>query len=147
MQNVVNLICCLLILNAFTACNQDKDVDKTTVCDDFVLVDSKAYAEHPDDHLTIQSAAITGDCLNITFAASGCSGKTWVVKLIDSGTVFYSDPPQRNLRLSLKNSEMCEAYIGKTVSVDIKELKSGGDKVLLNLTNSGMQVLYEYQYH
>jgi hypothetical protein len=144
MKNRLWIFFALVISTLSGSCDKEKDINMLTVCDDIVLVDKKAYTDYPKDHLTIQSAEITGNCLKITFASGGCDGRNWEVKLIDSGTVLYSDPPQRNLRLSLKNNENCMAYIGKTISFDISELQAGGHKVLLNLTNSGKQLLYQY---
>lgn len=144
MRYLLCIFWALSISALFVSCDQEKDVNMLTECDDMVLVDKKAWADAPNDHLTIQSAEITGNCLKITFASSGCDGRNWEVKLIDSGTILYSNPPQRNLRLSLKNIEMCEAYIGKTLSFDIRELQVSSNKVLLNLTNSGKQILYQY---
>jgi hypothetical protein len=64
--------------------------------------------------------------------------------LIDSEAILESNPPQRNLRLSLKNEESCEAIINKEVSFDISKLQVDGKKVLLNIFNSSGQILYEY---
>jgi len=114
------------------------------VCDQSVIVDEEQYANAPDDLLTVTSIELDHDCLKITFGSSGCSGSSWEVKLIDSGDIQYSDPPQRNLRLSLKNQELCDAYFAKEITFDISELRVNGDKVLLNLTNSGDQILYDY---
>ncbi len=86
---------------------------------------------------------IDGDCLNIKFAASGCDGNTWFVKLIDSGSIAESHPCQRTLRLSLENKENCMAVISKEISFDIKDLRIiGNNKVILNIGDRS--ILYEY---
>jgi len=68
----------------------------------------------------------------------------WFILKDELKIVLYSNPPQRNLRLSLKNQEMCDAYIGEKITFDVKNLQVNGNKVLLNITNSGDQILYEY---
>lgn len=137
------LIGTIIIGLTLTYCDKETD-NSSTVCDKSVIVDEDQYNNEPNDQLTIISAELDNDCLKINFASSGCSGSSWEVKLIDSGVILYSDPPQRNLRLSLKNQELCDAYIGKEITFDISDLRVNGDKVLLNLTNSGDQILYEY---
>ncbi|AHW61852.1 hypothetical protein SAMN05444285_10721 [Draconibacterium orientale] len=137
------LIGTIIIGLTLTYCDKETD-NSSTVCDKSVIVDEDQYNNEPNDQLTIISAELDNDCLKINFASSGCSGSSWEVKLIDSGVILYSDPPQRNLRLSLKNQELCDAYIGKEITFDIGDLRINRDKVLLNLTNSGDQILYEY---
>ncbi len=132
------------ILINLGSCDKNKDSDLSIVCDKKVRISSQEFTDAPADPLTIVSAEITGDYLKIHFASGGCDGSKWELKLIDSGAVMYSDPPKRNIRLSLKNPEMCEAYIGKSCAFDISELQVPGNKILLNLTNSGTQILYEY---
>ena len=68
----------------------------------------------------------------------------WELKLIDSEDILESNPPQRNLRLSLKNEESCLAYITKELTFDISNLQVNGNKVQLNLTNSDKNILYKY---
>ncbi|MDC1539543.1 hypothetical protein N8480_02595 [Flavobacteriaceae bacterium] len=82
--------------------------------------------------------------MKINFSSSGCNGDTWELKLIDSEDILESNPPQRNLRLSLKNEELCEAYITKELTFDISNLQVDGNKVQLNLTNSDKNILHEY---
>lgn len=112
-------------------------------CDQNVIISPIEYQNAPNDPFSITEMTITGDCLNIKFAASGCDGNTWIVKLIDSGDVAESYPCQRTLRLSLDNKEVCAAIPGKEISFDIKDLQIvGNDKVILHV--SGEEILYEY---
>jgi len=86
---------------------------------------------------------ILDNCLKIKFGASGCSGSTWVVKLIDEGTLAYTYPASRTLRLSLDNQEMCDAYFGKEISFNIEDLQvQNENRLMLNI--SGNFILYEY---
>jgi len=112
-------------------------------CDQSVIISPSEFQNAPNDPFSITGMTITGDCLNIKFAASGCDGNTWIVKLIDSSSVAVSYPCQRTLRLSLDNKEACMAVIGKEISFDIKDLQIvGNNKVILHV--SGKEILYEY---
>lgn len=126
-----------------TSCDKDDD-NNFIACDKQVVISADEYNTAPSDHLTVTSLEIDGDCLKIKFGSGGCSGDTWELKLIDSEAVLESDPPQRNLRLSLRNEELCEAYITKELAFDISILQVDGNQVLLNITNSDDQILYEY---
>jgi len=112
-------------------------------CDQSVIISAEEYENAPRDPFSITELTITGDCLNIKFAASGCDGSTWIVRLIDSGSVAESYPCQRTLRLALDNNEACSAVPGKEVSFNIKDLQIIDDnKVILHV--SGKEILYEY---
>lgn len=98
----------------------------------------------PLDEVAINDMEIDGNCLKISFSASGSDGSTWIVKLIDSGTTLESYPPQKRLILSLENKELCEAVIGNEMSFNIEELQVSRSPVRLNITNTGDGILYEY---
>lgn len=126
-----------------TSCSGGNDPDPNG-CDQGTVISANSFRDAPSGELTINSMEIVNDCLKISFSASGCNGESWKVKLIDSGSIKESDPPQRDLRLSLDNEEMCQAYITRELSFNISELKVDGGRVVLILTNSGDQILYEY---
>ena len=126
------------------SCSNDDDNDNPVNCDFETVISAEQYANAPSDQLTINSLAINYNCLKINFSASGCSGDTWELKLIDSEDILESLPPQRNLRLSLNNEEPCEAYITKELTFDISNLQVEGTQVQLNITNSDENILYEY---
>ena len=112
-------------------------------CDQNVIISAKEYENAPNGYVFITGMRIVDGCLKIKFSASGCSGNSWIVKLIDSGTILESNPCQRKLLLSLDNKEMCDAVIDKEISFNIEELQiKGNNKVLLNI--SGTPILYEY---
>jgi len=57
--------------------------------------------------------------------------------------IAESLPCQRQLRLSLNDLGMCDAYFEKEISFNIEDLQIQGDhSVLLNI--SGKTILYEY---
>lgn len=127
-------------------CSDDDDnaIPAPVGCDFTAIISAEDYADAPSDGLVINSMDIEGDCLSISFSSSGCDGNTWVVALIDSESVFESAPQQRNVRLSLENNEVCLAIVQKELSFDISGLQVEGGSVLLNITNSGDSILYEY---
>lgn len=126
----------------------EKQLSKTIICypecDQKVLVSETQYINAPNDALHIYETEIHGDCLGIKFGSSGCSGVSWIVKLVASEAILKSLPPQRNIRLSLENNELCEAYFTREMYFDISELRSGEDGTILNIINADTSVLYEY---
>lgn len=117
-----------------------------TVYDMEVIINSDSYKNAIKDEVTINSLEILdGESLIINFSAAGCNGNSWEIVLIDSEDVLESNPSQRNLIFSLNNKEECEAFITKDVSVSIKDLQIEGEtEILLNITNTAYQILYEY---
>jgi hypothetical protein len=126
------------------SCSKDDNNVHPANCDFETVKSTEQYANAPSDQLTINGLEINDNCLKINFSSGGCSGDTWELKLIDSEGILESNPPQRNLRLSLKNEELCGVYITKELTFDISNLKVDGNKVQLNLTNSDDIILYEY---
>ena len=135
------LIIFVVLLNLF-AC--DNETNNINICEQVTIVSSELYENAPNHLLTINSLEINENCLKINFSSSGCDGDTWDLKLIDSEAILESLPPQRNVRLSLKNEEVCLAYVTKELTFDITPLKLDGNQVLLNITNANKQILYEY---
>ena len=142
-MKIIKLSLLLILGILITSCNTD-DSDTSITCDFTPLISSEEYVNAPSDQLTINSTEITENCLKINFSAGGCNGDTWELKLIDSEAIAESIPPQRTLRLSLKNEEVCLAFITKELSFDISNLQVEGNQVLLNITNSDNEILYEY---
>ena len=133
----------ILVLLFTLGCSDSNDPDPEG-CEKGTVISQERYSNAPSDELTLNSLDIENDCLKINFSASGCNGESWKIELIDSGSIKESDPPQRDLRLSLDNDELCEAYITRELSFNIKELKVEGGRVWLNLSNSEDRILYEY---
>ena len=142
-MEIKQIIYLILVLGIFSCGNKDDD-NNSINCDKEVVISNDEYDTAPNDDLTITQLEIIEDCLKINFSASGCSGDTWVLKLVDSGNIAESQPPQRTLRLSLKDEEECEAFISREMTFDISDLMVDGNQVLLNISNSGDQILYEY---
>ena len=128
----------------FTSCDEDFETDCFSKCPQNVMISAEEYQNAPSDELEIIDVEIDGDCLVITFTSGGCDGNSWRVKLIDAEVIMESYPPQRNLRLSLLNQEPCDAVVTKAVAYNVSSLQLKYDKIKLNITNSGDQILYEY---
>lgn len=119
-------------------------IEDESMCDDKVIIDKNLFDSAPNSSVNITKIEIIGDCISIDFNAGGCNGNSWKVKLIDSEAILKSNPPQRNLRLSLENNELCEAIIYKKISFDISKLRLTGSEVILNIVNSEHQIKYIY---
>jgi hypothetical protein len=141
-MKIKKLFFLILVLGVFSC--GDKDDDNSINCDNEVVISNDQYNTAPNDELTITDLEIIENCLKISYNASGCSGDSWELKLIDSGNIAESQPPQRTIRLSLNNEEECDAVISKEMTFDISDLMVEGNQVWLNLANSDDQILYEY---
>lgn len=125
--------------------SQDDDGHEIPVsCDLESVISNEKYENTPSDQLTINSLAINDNCLQINFSSSGCDGDTWELELVVSEWILFSIPPQRNLRLSLQNEELCQAVITKELTLDISNLQVNGNEVRLNITNSDESIMYKY---
>ena len=112
-------------------------------CDHNVIVSPTEYENVPGSFFNTQIIGISGNCLTIRFVGSGCDGSSWVMKLVDSGSIAESNPCQRWLKCFLESTELCEALITKEASFNIEDLQISGDnKVLLRI--NGEDILYEY---
>ncbi|SEG44694.1 hypothetical protein [Algoriphagus boritolerans] len=99
---LISLLCFQLL-----SCSED---DNLPLVDTAVLIDSDDYNSALSDNYAIRSIEINGDFLTVKFSSSGCGGESWKVKLIDSGSVAYSNPPQRYLVLSLENNAVLNNF-------------------------------------
>jgi len=110
-------------------------------CDQDTTISEVLYLEESEEP-TIISMEIINHCLHINYSDSGCDGNTWTLNLIDSDEVSSTEPPQRFLKLSITNEELCSTVITKETSFNIENLQVNGNQVLLKIADS--QVLYEY---
>lgn len=139
-----NIFTILSIAIVLSSCSNTNEKDNPNNCDFETIISAEQFINAPSDHLIINSLEIENDCLKINFSSGGCSGDSWDLKLIDSEDILESNPPQRHLRLSLKNEELCHAFITKEFTFHISNLKVNGNKLRLNITNSDDNILYEY---
>lgn len=141
-----NMLPLFISLLLFTSCEESNSVEEednsSSNCNSEVLVSASEYASSESDDFTINSIEINGDCVEVNYSASGCDGSTWKTRFIDSEQILESFPIQRNLVFELTDNEECEAFITKTVSFDVSELKVEDEEVILNITNTQSSVRY-----
>ncbi len=128
-----------------TQCNEDDIQQPTMICDSSTIIDNELYQNAESGFFNLGDVELIGDCLSINISASGCSGDTWVMELVDSGGVLESLPVQRNLKFILTNNEACLAVFGKEQSFDLTNLKvEGEDEVILNVEGFPEPISYSY---
>lgn len=133
------LLICLLFLN--TQCDDDTFVEVPCGLD--VEINATTYEEA--ESYAINEAIVDGDCVFITISASGCDSANWVMTLIDSEAVAESLPPQRYLKLSLFNNEVCLAFLSKQENFDLTPLRVEGlNEVLFNIEGLAEPLIYSY---
>ena len=112
-------------------------------CDPNVIIDEEEYFNTPEFRGNISNMRIEGNNLKFTVTSSGCSGSSWIAKLITTGAIEKTLPPQRTFQLSFENKEMCAAVVGREFSFNIECLQvEDYDQVQLNI--AGNEILYEY---
>lgn len=134
----------VLLISIILSCSDKNGNNQSDLCDFETIINAEQFQDATVDPLTINSMEIERDCLKINFSASGCSGDSWILQLIDSGEILESFPPQRNLKFSLKNSELCEAYITREISFDVSNLQTQEGVVQLNIVNGDKSILYDW---
>jgi|WetSurMetagenome_2_1015567.scaffolds.fasta_scaffold288687_1 hypothetical protein len=132
----------LLILVHFSSSCDKNEVD--AIAEGELIISNDLFKNAPKDPITISGAKIVGDSLEIKFGASCCDGNNWEISLVGSSDILYSLPPQRQIRLSLKNNEECTAVCGKTIAFDIKPSRIDGGQIILRL--EGWQETLSYKY-
>jgi|SRR5690554_1600768 len=142
-MNILKTTFFLLFLLCISCNNKDDNHPQKCAID--VIENSSQFFNAPDDEHEISNAVLQDGCLVLDFRAGGCDGDTWEIKIIDSGEVSPGNPPERTIRLSLKNDEDCEAYITKSVSIDISQLEiENSNSLLLNILGWDSPLEYNY---
>jgi hypothetical protein len=137
------------ILLTLAACNK-KDVDMSDQndfneeCPTHAIVNQSLFDQAPDDFLLINEVTISGDCMTIRLSSGGCSGDHWKVQLVGSENTIRTGIPKREIRLSLENPELCEAWISKEFSFNISEFRTDTSPMYLVLTNNESNYFYEF---
>ena len=112
-------------------------------CDPNVIINAEEYFNVPEFRGSISNVRIEGNNLKFTITDSGCSGNSWVAKLITTGAIEKSLPTQRTMQISFDNREMCTSVFSREFSFNIECLQVEGYKsVRINI--SGKSILYEY---
>lgn len=145
MKNVGKVLFIVSALIGLWACDETSECDcLTQKCDEDVVVSADIFENDPNDPVYIDTIVVEANCMLISFGASGCDGRSWEVKLIDSDAIMESIPEQRMLRLSIKNEELCNAFFMKELSFNITSLQTSESTVILNIEGYSYPILYEY---
>lgn len=131
------------------ACGEEQPVVETPLepgdCGPFVSLNANAYGNGDSDPFTIIRAEVEGDCMNVTYSASGCDGSSWVVDMVDAQAIAESLPVQRSFKMLLENNEDCMAIPTQTVSFDLRSIQvESEDVTLINLDGYDKQLTYIY---
>lgn len=119
-------------------------------CPQEVIVGQDTYDFYPVNSIAINNITIEGDCLTVSYGASGCSAAGIESYLLDSGAVMESYPEQRTLRLTLNRPSgtiTCMAYHLKQDSFSIASLRTstGKGEVILHIEDYEESVVYSYE--
>lgn len=132
----------LLFILISTSCNDDDD--NPNPCEQTVVVNNDLFMSTETDNYDILNASIKNDCLEIELSSGGCDGSTWTIGLIDADRIAETAIVQRDLKVSLQNTEPCDAIINRTISFNIKLLRTEDDEITLNLERWDTQLEYRY---
>jgi hypothetical protein len=130
----------ILITFSFITCNEGKEL--IDLQNETVIIDNNRYKQTETTNYSILDVQLIGNLLTIKISSSGCSGDSWKAVLIDANEILESDPVQRNIKVSLENTELCSAVLEREFIFNIKELKNGFSSVILNLEGWNTQINY-----
>lgn len=134
------LIIFISLITAFISCNND---DNLVQCSN-VLIDAQQYTNLQSDSYNLIEITEDNGCLKVAITYGGGCGDVAAI-LIDSGDIFESDPPQRDLKIVFTDNDECKALIKEEFLFDITSLKvENSNRVLLNFKGSNLTYLYEY---
>lgn len=133
-----------IIMIALLACKNDKLKDEKIQGDKAILISNDLFTTSPNDPLIISNATLENDSLKISFNAPGCDSKSWIIELVGSEDLLKSNPPQRSIRLSLKNNEACQSALGRTITFDLKPARISEGEIILNLQGWQSPLTYVY---
>lgn len=130
----------------FVSCSDDDNTGNISQCDlTSQIIEEDAFDEVITENYQISNVVLDEDCLEITFASSGCDGNSWELNLYSTNTINFIFPLQRTVKVELINEELCLAFIEKTVSFDLTPFRvEEQNEILLNIVGWEEQVIYQY---
>jgi len=142
MKNIALLI---VIIALIASCDDGNSTKSSSPpCEKTIIISSMLYKTAPDDRFHFEDVEVVGNCLEMTISYGGGCGEVGY-ELIDAGVVYYSMPPQRELRLSFKDDDLCEALIRKTISFDLRPIiLSNTNEIILRLSDWEDTLIYRY---
>ncbi|MEM6515983.1 MAG: hypothetical protein AAF688_07350 [Bacteroidota bacterium] len=140
-----HIFICLCYLALFTNTTCDEDDETATSCGPAAVIDPGFFESAVSSDFSTLSAEIMDNCLTVEISASGCSGESWSLVLVDSGAVAESSPEQRLLKLVFGNEELCLAVIGQTRMFDLTNLQvENSNSIILNIEGIEEGLTYDY---
>ena len=135
----------IAIVLGFLLANCEKTKDDTFNNNDrTIIVDKILFINAPDDEFDFANVQIINDSIYLTVRYGGGCGEV-EFKLIDSEAIMESNPVQRNIRLSFKDEDTCEAYLTAELSFDLTPIRvTGANRVSINLTDWMEPLIYIY---
>ena len=145
MKKIETFLGVLLLLATFS-CSEDMDDNVTTCantgsCELCTFIDESRYNSTETSNYTITEVNVFDNCLEISVGAGGCGGDTWEATLFDSGEIANN---QRFLKMRFTDQEMCEAYIIRTFSFNLRNLQTENSELILNLEGWEDAIIYTY---
>lgn len=150
MKKLPSLLIILVLTLNLLSCNKKDDPATSALCDEFVIINNDMFKNRPDDDgsgrngFEITSAEIIDDCLVIGILSGGCTGNTIEMDVVDAGRVSETTVLQRDLKLFIDNTELCNAIVGKRMSFDLTPLRTQNKEIYLNLERWDGQLIYAY---
>ena len=136
------LIAIILLLGLATNC--DSVNLKQSDCDAEIIVDNNLFTNAPNDSFNFVDIEIIQNCLKFTIEYGGGCGDI-ELKLISSEMVMESNPPQIDVRFSLKDEDNCKANIRKEILFNLTPIHELiNNQVILNIKNWDEAILYSF---
>lgn len=143
-MNYKIIIAFMLLAFLFVKCKDSGTDSANTLCDKDIIIEDSLYADMPDDEYFLKSVEISGDCLSITIQYGGGCGNV-EAELVGSEAIEKSYPPQREIRLSFKDEDTCEALVNKKFTFNLTPARYiGGKSIILKIKNRSEPVTYNY---
>lgn len=139
-------ICMIIVLGGLlSSCEKEKtDTSNGIHVNHTIILDGSLYNNTTSDDFELTNAEVIGDSLKLTISYGGGCGNV-EAKLIDSENILESSPIQRNIKLSLKDNDNCEAFLTKVISFDLTPIRlADQNQIILNLEGWDSQLTYDY---
>jgi hypothetical protein len=133
MKNIPSILIILVSVFSLFSCNEKDGPPVSAFCNEFVIISNSVYTNRPDDDGTgrngfsVLNAEITNDCLEIIIQSGGCGGNTIKMDVVDADRILEIAVLQRDIKVFIDNTELCNAIVSRTVSFDLtppSELKA-----------------------
>jgi SAM-dependent MidA family methyltransferase len=129
-----------------SSCSNDDCPSNSVSCGtNAILVANETLDAIQTNNYQIQSVTLSGNCLEVTIASSGCNADNWTMNLFSNTTFFDSFPLQRFAKIEVITNEACLAVLQKTVYFDLQPFQiEGQDSVTIMIEGWNTPVNYQY---